>query len=190
MPKISDRRARARRRGIVAAAARCLQRNGLGATGMRDLFRAANLSPGAVYSYFPGKEALLAAVAAAGPSPVEALLEATRAVDDPKERLAALLEEAAAGHPPTRLQCELEAAALGSPAIAAGLDERRRATRAALAAALGGEPPDAGARELAELALAVCEGLARRRLLEPEADLGGMVAAATRLLGGALAGAP
>ena len=85
MPKISPERLEARRRGIVLAAARCLVRNGLEGTGMRDLFRAANLSPGAVYRYFPSKQDLLAAVAAAGPSLIEAAL-ATVPGDAPPAR--------------------------------------------------------------------------------------------------------
>jgi hypothetical protein len=91
-----------------------------------------------------------------------------------------MLAAAAAGPPPTRLQCELEAAALASPRVAAALAERRLATRRAMAKALG---RTAGANdESIDLAVIVCEALARRRLLEPEADLRPQVAAAERLL--------
>ena len=181
MPRISQERVQARERGIVLAAARCLQRNGLEGTGMRDLFRAANLSPGAVYSYFPAKEELLAAVAAAGPSLVEALLAATDDVGDRRERLRLLLERSAAGEAPARLQCELETAAFRSPPIAAALRERRQTTRHLLAAAMGA-PPGAEGHDLTELTLTLCEGLARRRLLDPDADLGTAIEAAQRLL--------
>jgi AcrR family transcriptional regulator len=180
MPKISKERLLARERGIVQAAVRCLQRNGLQNTGMRDLFRAANLSPGAVYRYFPSKDELVAAVAAAGPSLGEAALDATSATEEPRERLGRMLAAAAAGPPPARLQCELEAAALTSPRVAAALTERRLATRRALAEALG--RPSGPDDESIELALILCDALARRRLLEPEADLRPQVAAAERLL--------
>ena len=180
MPKISKERLLARERGIVQAAARCLQRKGLEGTGMRDLFRAANLSPGAVYRYFSSKEDLLAAVAAASPGLVEAALAQATETAPPARRLRRLLEASAAGPPAARLQLELETAALRSPAIAAALRKRRAAARRALAEALAGPP------ESTDLVLSLCEGLARRRLLAPEADLTGAIAAADRLLRGEL----
>ena len=113
MPKVSEEHLLARKRGIVQAAARCLQRKGLAGTGMRDLFRAANLSPGAVYRYFTGKEELVAAVASATPAIAEAALAASASAPGPGNRLQALLEAAASGLRPARLQLELQAAALG-----------------------------------------------------------------------------
>jgi len=185
MPKISQERLLARERGIVQAAARCLQRNGLEGTGMRDLFRAANLSPGAVYRYFSSKEELLAAVAATSPSISEAALSATEGVEDPADRLRLLLEAAAAGPLPARLQLELQAAALHSPRVATALAERRTAARQALTEALSG-PGRVPSEELVDLVLAVCEGLARSRLLEPETDVEAQAAAAGRMLSAAM----
>ncbi len=120
-------------------------------------------------------------MAAATPSLVEAALAATEDAADASQRLHRLLEAAAAGLPPARLQLELETAALRSPGVAAALDRRRESARQALGEALG-----APAAALAELAASLCEGLARRRLLEPEADLRAQVEAAWRLLAAAL----
>jgi AcrR family transcriptional regulator len=181
MPRVSPEHLRARKRGIVLAAARCLQRNGLQETGMRDLFRAANLSPGAVYRYFASKEELVAAVAARTPTLIEAALAATERESDPGDRLRPLLEAVAMGLPPARLQLELEAAALRSPIVAAALAERRKVARQALAERWGA-PGNAIAPELVEITLALCDGLARSRLLDPEADLTAQVEAATRWL--------
>jgi AcrR family transcriptional regulator len=61
MPKISDERRAARRQQILEAAWTCFQHEGLHATTMDDIIRASGLSAGAVYSYFPGKEALILA---------------------------------------------------------------------------------------------------------------------------------
>ena len=61
MPKISDERRAARRRQILEAAWTCFQKQGLHATTMDDIIRAAGLSAGAVYAYFPSKEALILA---------------------------------------------------------------------------------------------------------------------------------
>ena len=185
MPKISRERLLARERGIVRAAARCLQRNGLAGTGMRDLFRAANLSPGAVYRYFSSKEELIAAVAAAGPSVVEAALVATEDVEDPADRLRLLLEAAAAGPPSARLQLELQTAALHSPRVATALARRRTATRQALAEALTG-PGGAPSERLVDLVLTLCEGLARSQLLYPEMDVEAQAVAAERMLSAAM----
>ena len=62
MPKVSAAHLEARRRGILKAAFRCFVRNGLHTTTVRDICRAANLSPGAVYRYFPSKQAIIEAL--------------------------------------------------------------------------------------------------------------------------------
>lgn len=53
----------ARRRQILAAARACFVRDGFHATSMQDILREANLSAGAIYRYFPSKEAIVAAIA-------------------------------------------------------------------------------------------------------------------------------
>jgi AcrR family transcriptional regulator len=66
MPKVSEEHAVARRRQIVEAANRCFARQGFHRTTMQDIFREAELSPGAVYTYFFGKEDLIRAIADEG----------------------------------------------------------------------------------------------------------------------------
>ncbi len=61
MPKVSPEHKAARRAQIVAAARRCFARNGFHATSMDDVIGEAGLSAGAVYRYFPGKDALVVA---------------------------------------------------------------------------------------------------------------------------------
>lgn len=62
MPRVSQERLDARRRQILEAAARCFARNGFHATSMQDVLKEADLSAGAVYRYFSGKEELIAAI--------------------------------------------------------------------------------------------------------------------------------
>ena len=62
MPKVTQEHVDARRRQIVSAALRCFAREGFHRTTMQDIFREADLSPGAVYSYFEGKDELIAAI--------------------------------------------------------------------------------------------------------------------------------
>src|SRR5215208_7224066 len=62
MPKVTLEHVEARRRQILSAALRCFAREGFHRTTMQDIFREADLSPGAVYSYFKGKDELVIAI--------------------------------------------------------------------------------------------------------------------------------
>jgi TetR/AcrR family transcriptional regulator, transcriptional repressor of aconitase len=62
MPKVTEEHVGARRRQILSAALRCFAREGFHRTTMQDIFREADLSPGAVYSYFKGKDELIGAI--------------------------------------------------------------------------------------------------------------------------------
>jgi AcrR family transcriptional regulator len=64
MPKVTEEHVAARRRQILSAALRCFARDGFHRTTMQDIFREADLSPGAVYSYFKGKDELMLAIVA------------------------------------------------------------------------------------------------------------------------------
>lgn len=62
MARVSQEHLDARRRQILDGAARCFTRNGFHATSMQDVLREADLSAGAVYRYFRGKEELIGAI--------------------------------------------------------------------------------------------------------------------------------
>lgn len=62
MPKVTEEHVDARRRQILSAALRCFARKGFHLTTMQDIFREADLSPGAVYGYFKGKDELIRAI--------------------------------------------------------------------------------------------------------------------------------
>ncbi|MGH3802394.1 MAG: TetR/AcrR family transcriptional regulator [Pseudonocardiaceae bacterium] len=64
MARVSQAHLDARRRQILDGARRCFTRNGFHATSMQDILTEADLSAGAVYRYFRGKEDLIEAVAA------------------------------------------------------------------------------------------------------------------------------
>jgi TetR/AcrR family transcriptional regulator, transcriptional repressor of aconitase len=61
MPKISDEQRQARRDQILGAAWRCFFRKGIHATSMEEILREADLSAGAVYLYYKGKDELIVA---------------------------------------------------------------------------------------------------------------------------------
>ncbi|RFU85643.1 TetR/AcrR family transcriptional regulator [Streptomyces triticagri] len=62
MARVSQAHLDARRRQILDGAARCFARNGFHATSMQDVLREVDLSAGAVYRYFSGKEELIGAI--------------------------------------------------------------------------------------------------------------------------------
>ncbi|GAA4130466.1 TetR/AcrR family transcriptional regulator [Streptomyces tunisiensis] len=63
MARVSQQHLDARRRQILDGAAVCFARNGFHATSMQDVLKEVDLSAGAVYRYFGGKEELIAAIA-------------------------------------------------------------------------------------------------------------------------------
>src|SRR5687768_1439754 len=62
MPKVLPEYLELRRQQILDAAAACFSRRGFHATTMQDICREADLSPGAVYRYFPSKESIIQAM--------------------------------------------------------------------------------------------------------------------------------
>jgi AcrR family transcriptional regulator len=63
MARVSQEHLDARRRQILDGAARLFARNGFHATSMQDVLKEVDLSAGAVYRYFSGKDELIAAIA-------------------------------------------------------------------------------------------------------------------------------
>ena len=61
MPKVSEAHSAARRQQIIDAAFRCFARKGFHQTTMREIYEEADLSPGAVYHYFSGKDDIIRA---------------------------------------------------------------------------------------------------------------------------------
>ena len=62
MPKVSESHGETRRQQILQAAAQCFVEKGFHQTNMRAICKTAGLSPGAVYTYFNGKKAIIAAI--------------------------------------------------------------------------------------------------------------------------------
>ncbi|MGW2821254.1 TetR/AcrR family transcriptional regulator [Streptomyces sp. NPDC001443] len=62
MARVSQAHLDARRRQILDGAALCFARNGFHATSMQDVLKEVDLSAGAVYRYFTGKDELIGAI--------------------------------------------------------------------------------------------------------------------------------
>ncbi|MCA0435348.1 MAG: TetR/AcrR family transcriptional regulator [Austwickia sp.] len=115
---------------LLAAAVAAFGEKGFHATTTRDIARAANLSPAAVYVHHPSKEDLLYLISIAGHLELRAALEvAVAAADDPAGQLAALVRAFVTEHAARRdvarvVNDELDAL---SPEHRGEVDEHRRA---------------------------------------------------------------
>jgi AcrR family transcriptional regulator len=95
MPKVTDAHLAARREQILLAAMARFAEGGFHSTGMAEVIAATGLSAGAVYRYFPSKEALIRAIVeervlANAKNVFETIL--AQGVDDPVDAVAAALE--------------------------------------------------------------------------------------------------
>jgi AcrR family transcriptional regulator len=188
MPKVPPSYLEARRRGILAAAQRCFSRNGIQGTTMRDICRAANLSPGALYRYFSGKEAILEALAAgrqrqigeffgrlaSGSANRRAFLAA---VAD----LATVLDDSAA-QDGLRLDLRLWNEALNAEEVNSTLVTELRAVLERLAPEIPGSADPAQREAISRLVVALLQGLALQKALEPDLELRSLLDPLRRLL--------
>ncbi|WP_156689859.1 TetR/AcrR family transcriptional regulator [Mycobacterium sp. Marseille-P9652] len=93
MPKVSEEYRANRRAHILAAARRCFVRDGFHGTSMQDLVNEAGISSGAVYRYFPSKDAVIEAIAADNLEQVVSVIRQSVADGLPAEAaIAAVLE--------------------------------------------------------------------------------------------------
>ena len=92
MPKVTEAHSAARRQQIIDAAYRCFARKGFHQTSMRDIYAEAELSSGAVYHHFDGKDAIIRASFEFDYERSVALFEAAIGRDDPLQALHDLLD--------------------------------------------------------------------------------------------------
>ncbi len=97
-----ERKSEATRRTLLERAQRLFQQRGVDATTMRDIARAAGLSLGAAYYYFPSKEALVFAFYEANQARFEELAAGLPGAAPLRERLGALLHGSLAEIAPQR----------------------------------------------------------------------------------------
>ncbi|QWF77785.1 TetR/AcrR family transcriptional regulator [Amycolatopsis sp. CA-230715] len=101
MPRVSQQYKDDQRAQILDAARRCFVRNGFHQTSMQDVFTEAGKSAGAVYRYFPSKEAMIVATATQNLEDVGDVLRAAVAAGTGRGLgpvLAELLDAVAARH--------------------------------------------------------------------------------------------
>ena len=91
MPKVTEAHSAARRQQIIDAAYHCFARKGFHQASMRDIYEEAKLSPGAVYHYFPSKDAIIQASFEFDEQRSLDLFAAATASDDPLKALRELI---------------------------------------------------------------------------------------------------
>lgn len=97
MPKVSDAHRESRRDQILDAAVTCFIRRGIRATTMAEIIAESDLSAGAIYSYFEGKQELaLAAVTREAGSRAAELEAAADGMAIPPSRIFRVVSEALA----------------------------------------------------------------------------------------------
>jgi AcrR family transcriptional regulator len=193
MPKVSEQHAAARRRQIVEAANRCFARQGFHRTTMQDIFREAELSPGAVYTYFFGKEDLIRAIADEGLSLARRMFTDAggATLDDVFAQIMdvfdALDRDEALG---IRTAIQLWAEALRDPKLMAlirrSIDHELEKLSEVVADAQERSELDRGLdpEGVARAALALFHGLMVQRAWYPRMDVPGYRAAAQAMVGG------
>lgn len=83
MPRVTQEHRDGRRRQILDAATMCFARKGFHATSMPDIFAEVGLSSGAVYRYFPSKQAIIEELLGTAMRPVLAALRDAAEAEPP-----------------------------------------------------------------------------------------------------------
>jgi AcrR family transcriptional regulator len=106
MARVSQEHLDARRRQILDGAALCFARNGFHATSMQDVLKEVDLSAGAVYRYFGGKDELIHAIVTEVLDDVRAAFEAAgrrTPPPPPYELVGTVMGEMQRGRPALRI---------------------------------------------------------------------------------------
>ncbi|MDX3190249.1 TetR/AcrR family transcriptional regulator [Streptomyces sp. MN03-5084-2B] len=170
----------AKRRAIVDAAAGCFAEKGFERTTTADICRAAGISSGSLFHYFPNKRAVFTAIFTDDAAETAALLEAAAKTDDP---LAALLDVVAelagqVAHPAVvRLVLEAAAQAARDDEFAELIQRNDRAMRDGLvvlvsrADAAGQIDPGVAPRAVAGWLAGLVDAMISRAGIDPGLDL-------------------
>lgn len=180
------------RRRVLDAAIACFTRSGFHGTSMHEVCAEAGMSPGALYRYFPSKEAIIIAIVEEERAARASLLERLDAAPSFVEGLAAMGHALFSGEMPmvcVELGPEISAEASRNPVLKAKFDEveaemTEAIQRAFVAAQARGEiDPALDADAALVMINAIGDGLLLRRRLEPELPLAQMMPALGQLIG-------
>lgn len=119
MPKLKPDTQRLRRARILDAAELCFARSGFHATTMQDICKEAGISAGALYTYFPSKEALIAGLCERDRADFQSRFEGLKSAPDFMRALEVLGQQYFVEEPAhKRLMCvEIGAESTRNPAV-------------------------------------------------------------------------
>jgi len=178
MPKLTKDQQAERRARILDAAERCFARAGFRGATMQDICREAGVSPGALYTWFDSKEAIVGGIVARNRDEVLAHFAPMAGARDFIDGMAATLAQAVLNQPREKsvLCLEVAAEATRNTAVAemmARFDESVRASLADIierAIAAGQIDPVLPVNVIVASMNALAEGLFWRRAVDPHFD--------------------
>ena len=193
MPKLTARSAAARRQQILDAATACFSERGLHATTMQDICQRAGLSPGAVYCWFTGKEAIIDAVADERHTRERDMLQAAATAGDPRAAFSSFFDAYLdwladpAEQRRRRVSIQMWADALVNDrlraSVRAGTDQQAIARDFITAAQAAGDlPADIPADGLTRVLLAIIQGFILQQAWDPGIDIASYRQAVTFLI--------
>jgi AcrR family transcriptional regulator len=202
VPKVSQQHLDARREQILMAAVVSYGRKGVQATRMQDIYDETGLSPGAVYRYFPSKQAILDAVFDKSLENNAALMANFQEADDPLEAIDGVAQAVFGMLDEPNMQVmqrasvSITAEALFEADLAgkmAGL-QQDMATRlgelAARAQGAGLMSTEVDADYAGRVLLAIFEGFRLQKLLDPSVDTARFVEAMEQITFSKAGGSP
>lgn len=185
----------ARRAQVLDAARVCFARSGFRGASMQEICAEARMSPGALYRYFPSKEAIIEAIAEDERCDAAAIVETMRGEAPLLDRMVscsmgyfAFMREAGG----SSLMAEISAESLRNTAIGqrfARIDDKVRATITDILseAVAGGEiPPIDDMNATIGVLMAAVDGIALRQIADPDLTLARMEPVLRRLIAGVL----
>lgn len=193
MPKLTARTAAARRQQILDAATACFSERGIHATTMQDICQRAGLSPGAVYCWFTGKEAIIDAVADERHARERDMLQAAATAGDPSAAFSSFFDAYLdwladpAEQRRRRVSIQMWADALVNDrlraSVRAGTDQQAIARDFITAAQAAGDlPADIPADGLTRVLLAIIQGFILQQAWDPGIDIASYRQAVTFLI--------
>ena len=196
MPKISPEQAQARRDQIIRAALVCTARDGFHQTTIQDICREAELSTGAVYSYFNSKEEIVRAVADVSYEENRSFLEEVTQNEDPYQALDEIvnryfLRPFAEPHADAFLRVDLNlyAESLRNPEIREVMERNREGIVSQLenfiknCQATGIIAPDRDARATAQVLFGMHVGMTTQRAVSGNFDVEAYVKSMRKIVG-------
>ena len=170
-PRLNAQMRAASRARILKAALRLFARHGYAATSIRMIAKAAGISVGLLYNYFPAKTSVLTALFEESMRDVQASFAYAEEAKTARERIERLVRGAFTILNSNRDFWQLSYGVRMQPAVVAGLGKRLHAWTATIQATLARYLKDAGSTQPkldAAMLFALIDGVSQHYVLDPQ----------------------